>query len=292
MAIADLATFQARLLDRAPQRYYTADNANQLIGSLSAFQTGWPVLTTSIGNDGALATPDNVGAIPSTAEAPTVTTPGSMLKFVPLSGSAGVNIINVMTTNREGIAYYLLCDRLSHQGGLAGNTTSAQTTNLPTAALTRHTSGEGVILCYEVYSATGWSSNTFVVTASYTNQSGTSGRTTREVNINYTTGGVPRIYYSVPAALQEGDTGVRSVESVTIGTAQTGAGNFGVTLYKPLALIVTNAGNALNGTNLVTGGIVGPSTIPSDTCLTMLGIGSSLAFNTLMPMFEITWSQE
>lgn len=133
----------------------------------------------------------------------------------------------------------LIVDRLSHQGSLSGTTTGAQTTNLPTAALTRYTSGEGVHAALTIWNALG--TNTTTVTASYTNQAGTSGQTTPAIAFTSGTGnGAPGMLHPLP--LQEGDTGVRSVESVTLSGSTGSAGNFGVVLYKPLALIYSPLG--------------------------------------------------
>lgn len=123
----------------------------------------------------------------------------------------------------------VIADRLSQQGSLVGNVATAQTTNLPTAALTRYTSGEGVWIGLEVYTVLGATEVT--ATVSYTNQAGTAGRS----GICRIGGGTRRApsYFGV-VALQAGDTGARSVESVTLSATTGAAGNFGVTLFRPL----------------------------------------------------------
>lgn len=123
----------------------------------------------------------------------------------------------------------LLVDRLSHQGGLSGNVTGAQTTNLPTAALTRYTDGVGVMVGLEVYSDLG-STNT-TVTVSYTNTADVAGRAGTIAFID--TPFDPAFY---PMPLQSGDLGVKSVESVSLAGGTGAVGNFGMTIYKPLCL--------------------------------------------------------
>lgn len=160
----------------------------------------------------------------------------------------------------------LIYDRLCHQGGLSGNVTGAQTTNLPTAALTRYTSGEGVMMAVEVYTSLGVTASTLSV--SYTNSSGTSGRTSPEIGVtntsplNYIQSGS---FFMLP--LQSGDTGVRSVESVTLSVATGTVGNFGITLLKPLAMIRANGADPDRG-NFVDGNLLGgiPS-IANNACL-------------------------
>ena len=125
----------------------------------------------------------------------------------------------------------MLVDVLNISGGMSAIIATAQTTNIPTAALTRYTTGDGVCLALVIWTAIGATATT--VTASYTNQAGTAGRTTKA-----------RVFGSSAAAgqvlimsLQDGDTGVRSVESVTVAATTGTAGNFGVMLFKPLSAL-------------------------------------------------------
>lgn len=67
------------------------------------------------------------------------------------------------------------------------------------------------------------------VQASYTNEQGVAGRTTVAATMASTQQGESQIL-----ALAAGDSGVRSVESVTLATADSTAGNFGITLLKPV----------------------------------------------------------
>ena len=124
----------------------------------------------------------------------------------------------------------ILADRVSHQGGLSGIVTTAQTTNLPTGALTRFTSGVGVCIALEIYTAIGATATT--VTVSYTNQAGTAGRTSQASVFGGSLSNAVARFVILP--LQDGDTGVRSVESVTVLATTGTAGAFGVTLFKPL----------------------------------------------------------
>lgn len=123
----------------------------------------------------------------------------------------------------------LLVDRLSHQGGLSGNVAGAQTTNLPTAALTRYTDGVGVMVGLEIFTALGGTD--VKITVSYTNTADVAGRSGKVAIIDtpYTT-----TFY--PMALQSGDLGVKSVESVSLDGGTGTVGDFGVVVYKPLCL--------------------------------------------------------
>lgn len=164
---------------------------------------------------------------PTTAVACDSNTVGAMIR--PLAGAGDQVIVAAMYQPRDNAgAGGLLVDRLSHQGGLSGTVTTSQTTNLPTAALTRYTSGVGVYAAIEVYSSLGATDATWTIV--YTNQAGTGGR-----SVTLLLSASPLINGFIPIPLQDTDSGVRSVESVTLTPSTGTAGNFGVTLFKPLA---------------------------------------------------------
>ena len=124
-----------------------------------------------------------------------------------------------------------LADFLVQSGGMSGTVTTEQTTGLPTVALSRYTNGDGVMAALIVYTSLGSTATT--ATLNYTNQSGSAGRTSQPIV-------VPA---SAPArvilvfCLQDGDTGVRSVEGLTLAGSTGTAGNFGVLLFKPIAML-------------------------------------------------------
>jgi hypothetical protein len=165
---------------------------------------------------------------PTTAVVPTRNGAGFLGQENSTSGNLFVTGLKHEPTVQSTI---IIADRLSHQGGLSGTTTGAQTTNLPTAALTRYTDGVGVMLGITIYTAVGATATT--ITASYTNQAGTSGQTTPLTVFGGTGFNAANRMCLLPLA--SGDTGVRAVASVTITASTLTAGNFGVTLFKPLA---------------------------------------------------------
>jgi hypothetical protein len=170
-------------------------------------------------------------------------------------------------TSTFGAGGIILVDLLNVSGGLNATLTTAQTTNLPTAALTRHTTGEGVMAGIVIYTALGTTATT--VTISYTNSSGVSGRTSTPTSFGGT--GFREVAILIPIPLQAGDTGVESIESVTV-TATTGtAGNFGVCMFKPLSMIsLESATGAMPLDAVSTGCIIGSlAEIHPDACLTI-----------------------
>lgn len=124
-----------------------------------------------------------------------------------------------------------LADLLVHSGGMSGTVTTEQTTGLPTAALPRYTDGEGVMAALNVYSALGSTATT--ATLNYTNQSGTAGRTSQPLAVLSSVSARTTLIF----CLQDGDTGVRSVEGLTLAGSTGTAGNFGVLLFKPIVML-------------------------------------------------------
>ncbi len=116
------------------------------------------------------------------------------------------------------------CDRLVHTSGLSGNISTAQAVN--TAALTRHTSGQGVEMFLEIYTAVGATAQSVLI--DYTNQDGVAKQT--NVTIGGTAASAASTMLRVPLA--SGDSGVRSVQSVTLPAGTGTVGNFGITLVK------------------------------------------------------------
>lgn len=122
----------------------------------------------------------------------------------------------------------LVYDRVWSCSGLSGTVTTAQAVTSP-PTITRYANGVGLELWVECYTATG--SSAANITISYTNQDGVAGRTS--VSTAHPTSLPAGRMYRVP--LQAGDTGVQSVQSVTLSVTTGTAGNFGVTLMKRLA---------------------------------------------------------
>ena len=256
MALANLAAFTAAL-------------QNPLEGASLSFATG----TVATSNAGRLydawAFQVPAGTAPTTAAVPTRTTAGA---FGQQNGGSGALGIVGMNLGGGLPVTVLVADRLSHQGGLSGTVATAQTTNLPTSALTRYTDGVGVMIALTIYTQIGTTATT--VTASYTNQSGTSGRTTPAVAIGGTFNREANRLFPLP--LQSGDTGVRSVESVTLAATTGPAGAFGVMLFKPLYASSAFAQGNIIAADFVTGNAGGGlPEIVDDACLFPIIMGTT-----------------
>lgn len=221
------------------------------------------------------------GAAPTTAAALNMSTTGAMFASNLQNSYTNDRFIGKTELNQlsGNTGFVMLIDRLSHQGGLSGTVTTPQTTNLPTAALTRYTSGVGVFAALEIYGAIGATPAT--ATISYTNQAGTSGRTSKPVLFGGSGPNAIKAMATIP--LQDGDTGVRSVESVTLSGSTGTAGNFGITLYKPL-LMIPVLGNFTERQTIhdaVLGGAMVMPLIEDNCCLNFIGRTNNVVANVI-----------
>jgi hypothetical protein len=208
------------------------------------------------GQPGAGGTPSTgAGAVPTSATA----------GAIPLVNPTGSNTLYLARlTASSSVANFLrIYDRLVHTSGLSGTVTTAQTVN--TVAITR-TYSTPVSAWLEIYSALG--STATVATISYTNQAGTTGRTgTASIPAS------PAFANVFPIALQSGDTGVQSVQSVTLSVSTGTAGNFGITLASFLGSVgIPGAGLALPPVNFAA---LGLPVIQPNACLAALTVATT-----------------
>lgn len=124
-------------------------------------------------------------------------------------------------------------DRLLDYSGINAASATAQTMTNSASLPSAYSTGEGVQMFVEVQ-AVGTGVTNSTITISYTNQAGTSGRSTVVSSLVAAPAAgrvlAPVTGFFVP--LQAGDTGVRSVESVTLGAAAT-SGTYCVVLCRP-----------------------------------------------------------
>lgn len=143
----------------------------------------------------------------------------------------------------------MLCDMCLYYPGISMNSASAQTL-VNGSTLTRYTTGAGLRAALVIQTTSGATAHNVAI--SYTNQAGTAGRSL-PVTVSCTASAItPHITHSGTAAnnygpflpLASGDTGIRSVQSVTLSAAS-GAGTAALCLYKPLATLpITTLGVA------------------------------------------------
>lgn len=192
------------------------------IDSQHQWQTGWR--SDGIPSAGAAA-----GAVATCDK----TTTGA-LQFTNSAGGAAKRLVQAMLINGDllstGASQCLVADRLLACGGLSGTTTTAQTVG---GSITRYTGGTGNQIWLEIQTQIGASVTS--VTASYTNEAGTSGRTTAARVFGSTI--YREIHTAIQLPLQAGDLGVQSVQSVTVLATTGTAGDFACVIYHPLAYL-------------------------------------------------------
>lgn len=255
-ALADLSDIINRLSggnSGTPQhRFAFLDGRIQAAAASAPVANRWTSLWRYNQSDGAN------GAAPTTVAIPDRSTVGAM----PITNPGGgrqqwlLGIEAVLSQN----CTLMLYDRLLHIGNLSGTVTTAQTVG---GTLTRYTGTESVgnQIWVEIYTIIGTTGTT--ITASYTNQAGTSGRTTRAASIGAT--GNREAERMIPLMLQDGDTGVRSVESVTLAGTTGTAGAFGVTIVRPLVEVAVSA--SLGGMRDLIAGLPAVIEVKTGACL-------------------------
>lgn len=179
----------------------------------------------------------------------------------------------------------MLYDRLYHISGLSGTSASAQTVQGSPAspALTRYTDGAGLVAFVEIYSAIGATART--ITMDYTDQDGNTGQTSTAVSIGGT--GLNEAQRMIHLQLAAGDSGLRAINTVTLSASTGTAGNFGITIAKPLAMIPLVTAGATAMLDLLASGF-GPVEVKSDACLAWaFNATSTLALQNGMMMMNL-----
>lgn len=235
MAIADYATYK-RKVEAAQMRGLWTKNSTTLPGA-TGFHTSF---TTA---------PDAGAAPGTTVRVCGRATAGNLL--ADQRNDLDVNTAGLFLTDLEvmqppgqarPVAPVMLVDRLADVSGMSGIVTTAQACGTGLVP-TRYTNGAGVLAAVHIYTAVGTTATT--LTISYTNQAGTAGRTSQAIVFGATNNlAVAQI---LPIPLADGDTGVQSVQSATVLATTGTAGNFGITLYRPIAVMPQSAANGASG---------------------------------------------
>ena len=219
------------------------------------------------------------GAVPTTAIIPDNTTQGALKQG---SNSSGYQkyLYQFGVTALLG-STFILYDRLFQEGGFSGTTTTAQQVqgNPASPALTRYSTNAtcvGNMILVEIHTAIGATATT--ITASYTNQAGTTGRTTIATTFGGTANNTQSRAFLLPLAA--GDTGVQAVESVTVLATTGTAGNFAVSIIRPLAISGVG-GPGLGGFRDFTVSLPGIPEVADGACLGLLYLSSSTTTNEM-----------
>jgi hypothetical protein len=252
MALADLSAYK-EMLDRNRGASFMSNSGGRTLRLVAA----WPFFVPTP------ATPTTSVALDRTSDL--------ALRNIPNSGAGRPTILgaNIAAGGQAGAGIAaIVVDLLNINGGLTMNSAVEQTTNLPTAALTRYTGGEGVMAAIILQQQVGSAATSFTVR--YTNQAGTGNRIAPSQQIAGT--GWRENASLLPISFEGADTGVRSVEGVTIAAASGTTQLFGVCLFKPLAMFAVNDVMGVNKFDAIsTGNFLGAlNEYYSDACLSII----------------------
>jgi hypothetical protein len=184
------------------------------------------------------------GAIPAAASAVNQSTLGSM-KYTAATGGQSTYLARAGVSCGAPMAVEVH-DRLAHMGGLSGTVTTAQTVGISLLSLAS-TDNIAARKGADNYSAVSWylewytstGSTAATATVTYTNHLGVTGRTTT-VSLP-TNVGASRMLMIAPLAGEW----IRSIESVQLSATTGTAGNFGVTVSRPLTEMVFAVSNSI-----------------------------------------------
>jgi hypothetical protein len=208
--------------------------------------------------------PSGATALPTTATTLTRTSTGALGQANATGGREKWLLGCCMTNSQAGT--YILYDRLAQHGGLDGTSAAEQTVNLPVSQ-TRYANEAGTMAMLEIYTIIGTTART--VTVKYTNSAGTPNKVSSPVQIGATGWREAQRALLIPYAA--GDRGVNSVESVTLSATTGTAGNFGVVLIKPLA-IIHSIGIGPSAVHDFLSVAPGPIKIKDDACMGLIFI--------------------
>lgn len=178
------------------------------------------------------------GQIPAAGSAP-ASTPGTSYSSTaggivfPDTSSVGKFLLSFSVKQDSVNAAFTwgLWDRLVGVGSIAVNSTGAKTVN--STALPRYTGTDSVGVQVWIEIATAGTTTTPAVSlTSYTDQNGNTGSVGGQLTFPGATTAAQTLIGPFPLAA--GDTGVRSVETVTVDTAGGGSGVINILLVKPI----------------------------------------------------------
>lgn len=238
MAIASLDGLIAGM--QAPKPIAKASSNNMTVGRANS---AWGTAGTP--GSGTYDTTLNGVILSSSSSLPA----GAIPRTDPVSGNSYLARFEGQATTGGTL---LLVDRLWHNGGYTITSITAQNSTTPTwpaRDTSGTTNGDGVLIGLEISVTAG--AGTPTLTISYTNQAGVSGRTGTNL---FATGTTPVAGSFWIFSLQAGDTGVRSVESLTL-SATWSSGTMNLVAFRLVASLELTAANTPNAIDALTAGM-------------------------------------
>lgn len=192
--------------------------------------------------------------------------------------ASGNYYLTAMSAGMSVAGMFSLNDIIWYNTGLNVTTTTAQaitTPTLPNRDLDGSNLGDGWLAGILVTTATTNASAVTNTTMSYTDSDGNAGNTATIASFPATA--VAGAF--IPFQLAAGDRGVRSIESVTLGTSYV-TGAISIVLYRPIAYVpspVVNVGGTLSIVNAIPTGVK----LWNGTCTWPLYLASATTANTV-----------
>ena len=223
---------------------------------------------------------------------------GTQVFGIPHGGNVSPLVKHLLNMNAWGTAAtsvpgtLMLVDLQGYYPGISNNTTSAQTlVGTPTL---RYTNGEGCRMYWVQTAAAGATAQNIAL--SYTDQAGNAGNALGATVAMTASGIAGHISHAGTAAnnygpflpLASGDTGVRSVQTVTFSAANTGTG--ALCIARPLAQITLSVAGLMTEKDLLNQ-IPSLPVIKDGACLVWLyGAGAATAASTTFAGgIEVVW---
>jgi hypothetical protein len=193
-------------------------------------------------------------------------TPGVNGTTFDCSTAAGATVAGspVLPNVSSVVNTFEAIDLLWYNTGLVVTTTTNQAITsgaMPARDNNGSTNGDGLRIALYALTALGNAAAVANTTVSYTNSAGTAGRTaTFSGSVGFQAPATPVIGTWMPFTLQAGDTGVRTIEGITLGTTYT-SGTMSLIVYRPLEMTGVPTANfpsgslSGGGTNMSTPGV-------------------------------------
>jgi len=273
---SDIAGFAGRAYN-----YMKAGTAKDAAGYYVAFNK-------DSGSPGAyaLATPGLNGATFDCSTGAGAAVAGTNVLPDAASGAYYLTSANVVSTVSEVVQ---LVDVLWYNTGLAVTTTTGQAvtfSGLAARDINGATNGEGV---YAALYSTAANTNAGVITnttLTYTDQDGNAGNTaTFSGVVGFQAPATPVIGTWIPFSLAAGDRGIRSVQTITLGTSYV-TGSLSLILYRPLVTVNNLA--LIGGLGAGQQFFTAPGIrVYNDTCIWGVAVGSAATASTLLGTYTI-----
>lgn len=200
----------------------------------------------------------------------------------PASGGWYLTAANITETVVEALQ---MVDVLWYNTGAVVTTTTGQTVTmggaLPARDVDGSTNGRGVLAALLVTAATTNAGVITNTTITYTDQDGNAGNTgVFAASVGWQAPATAVIGTWMPFLLAAGDTGIRSVQTLTLGTSYA-TGSLSLVLYRPLVTIPLPAAYA-NGVAITAAFTTAPGVrLYNDTCIWGTSVGSAGAANLI-----------